>query len=82
MKWKFKKFGPWRYFTIKSTEGFSAFLKGHDNLPFGFEWGWRCPGRGVDNPIIEIRLGKLLLLFFEIFKNGFELHLLGFWIIL
>ncbi len=80
MKKYFKTFGPFNYFKTKTNEGFSAWLKGWDNSPCGFEWGWKDTMRGEDRPVIDIRTGKLWLLYLEFFKKGgFEFHLLGFW---
>lgn len=71
---KFKRFGPFRYFTVKATKGYSAWLDGCEEHSHGFEWGDR------EKPIISLRLGPLTLLYLDLFSNGgFEVAVLGFW---
>lgn len=77
--WKCKKFGPFDYFKVGQTKGITAWLRGYDNASWGFEWGYRDSMRGTDKPLVDFRVGKLTLLYFEKFKKGFEVWFLGFW---
>lgn len=50
-----------------------------DKYSWGWEYGWIDGLGGQRKAWIDIRLGKLLLFYFEPWKRGFEVRLLGFW---
>lgn len=79
-KSKIRYKGPFQFYRC-STGILDITLKILEKVPCGWEWGYKDPQRGSDNPLIEIRVGKLMVLYYEKFKQGFELVILGFWFI-
>lgn len=70
--------GPFRLY--RSGDGsLSISLIAFDDLPFGWEYGWRDILRGEEHPLVSIRVGKLMMCYFERHENGFEIWLMGFW---
>ncbi len=45
----------------------------------GWEYGWEEYRGSVSKPVLSIRIGKLMILYFEAYHHGLELWLLGFW---
>lgn len=78
-----KDYGPFRFYKVANDEGSICIsLKAFDNYSFGWEYGYSDPARGVTKPWLNIRIGKLNVFYFETWRWGFELWVLGFWIIL
>lgn len=74
------KHGPFTFYSLEERGYLSITLTACDNQPWGWEWGWEDPMAGRE-PWLDVRLGKLVLFSFQGFKKGFELRLLGFWLI-
>lgn len=74
------KLGPFTLYRVKESGTLDISLTALDNWSCGWEYGWRDDLRGADEPVIEFRVGKLMILYFERFKSGgFETRLMGFW---
>jgi hypothetical protein len=50
-----------------------------DDWACGWEYGWRDPARGENSPIIEFRIGKLMVLYMSVKKDFLEWRIMGFW---
>lgn len=81
------KLGPFTLYRVEKNGTLDISLTAFDNWPCGWEYGYRDYMRGeIDKPWIQIRVGKLLILYFEPFKKrkgtsnwGFEAWFMGFW---
>lgn len=71
--------GPFRLYRVEKNGTLDITLKCMDDWACGWEYGWRDDARGNDEPILEIRIGKLMIAYLEIHSQGFEAWLLGFW---
>lgn len=74
-----KKLGPFSYFRVKKGRKhfISAWLEGHENSSFGWEWG--TDGTSND-PSFCLRLWHLNVFWFERYKlGGYMINVLGFW---
>lgn len=74
-----KKLGPFRYFRVKNKHKHfvSAWLNGHDNASWGWEWG---TDDFSTNPAYCLRIGHFNIFSYERFyKRGPTIFLLGFW---
>jgi len=71
--------GPFRLYRVEKNSTLDISLICLDDWACGWEYGWRDDMRGTTNPIIELRIGKLMVLYLEIWKNGFEIWFMGFW---
>ena len=75
-----KKYNPFRiYRANKSKEGknfIDISLKGFQNSPFGWQWGNDGEFRFGD---INIHIFGLDIIYFEKFRGGFDIRILGFW---
>lgn len=75
--------GPFRFYR-PSNGSLNASLICLDKYPCGFEYGYRDKVRGVTEPLIDVRIAKLQVLYFERAVNDDgsvfrEFWLLGFW---
>ena len=75
------KLGPFEFYRAKKNGTLDITLNCMINKPWGWEYGWRDDLRGTDKPLIEFRIGKIMVFYFERFKKGYEIWLLGFWVI-
>jgi hypothetical protein len=75
------KRGPFTLYRCAEAGTLDISITALSKWPFGWEWGYKDAMRGQDKPLVEFRVGKLTVLYFEKFKGGFELWLLGFWLI-
>ena len=89
----------WGLFTIykcrqdQSSKTVDISLTCMENWPCGWEYGWRDEYRGKETPLVQIRIGKLIVLYLEgkirkekvnrRWKRSFggEIWIMGFWII-
>lgn len=73
--------GPFRFYRVDKSGTLDVSLPCCEGQNWGWEYGYRDDARGdVDKPWIQLRIGKLLLLYYEPFKNGsYEAWFLGFW---
>lgn len=69
-----KHVGPIKYFWGPRKKFLDVYLNGNDN--YGWEWG--SDGHN-DGPTIALRLFGLNIIYFEKFKTGFHISILGFW---
>ena len=72
--------GPFTFYRRPEAEYISITLTRFDNEPFGWEMGWEDP-MAKRKPLVELRVGRLIVFSFEKFKKGFEVWFLGFWLI-
>ncbi len=78
--------GPFRLYRVKNGT-LDISLKCTDDWACGWEYGYRDYMRGeTDRPWIQIRIGKLMVLYFEFYSFplrdkgwGFEAWFMGFW---
>jgi len=84
--------GPFRLYRVEKDGTLCISLICMDNLPCGWQYGWEDP-MANRHPWIELRLGKLTVFSFEGWiatgykegakpRPGFELWILGFWLII
>jgi len=71
--------GPFRLYRVKKSGTLDISLICLDNWACGWEYGYRDDMRGTDKPIIDIRIGKLTILYFEMLEDSCEIWILGFW---
>ncbi len=71
--------GPFRFYRVDKNDTLCVSLKCLDDWACGWEYGWRDSARGDSTPLIDFRIGKLVLLYLEIWEHGFEWWILGFW---
>lgn len=71
--------GPFQLYRVPDSGTLDISIARFDNIMSGWEYGYRDHARGPDKPMIEIRIGKLVVLYFEKFPTGFEVWILGFW---
>lgn len=76
-----RKRGLFTIYTLRETGYFSITLTACDNQPWGWEWGWDDP-LASRHPWFQIRAGKLMVFSFEKFNDGFEIWVMGLWLIL
>lgn len=75
------KVGPFTLYRVEKNGTLDVSLTALGDWPCGWEYGYQDP-EAKKRPWIEIRLGKLVLFYFEAWKNcGFELWFMGFWLI-
>jgi hypothetical protein len=74
--------GPFRLYRVEKSSTLCVSLIAFDDCPFGWEYGWEELARGETHPWINLRVGKLNILYFEPWKKGFEFWLMGFWVII
>lgn len=73
------KIGPFTLYRARGGESLDITLTALDNWPCGWEYGYQDP-LANKHPWIEIRIGKLVLFYFEAWKRpGFEIWFMGFW---
>jgi len=70
--------GPFRLYRVEKNGTLDISLKCLDDVACGFEYGYRDDMRGTDKPVIEFRIGKLMIAYLEFYKGGCEIWLLGF----
>ena len=73
--------GPFTFYRRPEAGYLSVTLTACDNQPWGWEWGWDDP-MAAHKPWLHLRIGKLVVFSFEAWKNGFELWIMGLWLIL
>lgn len=76
---RFKRFGPFRYFRVKtgSKHFISAWLSGYESAPWGWEWG---TDDMASNPSYCLRIGHFNVFSYESFPNGGPtIAFFGFW---
>jgi hypothetical protein len=71
--------GPFTLYRVEKNGTLDISLTCMEDWACGWEYGWRDDRRGPDKPIIDFRIGKLVVLYFELHKSGCEWWLLGFW---
>lgn len=71
--------GPFRFYRVEKNGTLDISLRCLEDRPFGWEYGWRDTARGEDKPVFEFRIGKLMVAYLHIFKDGCEIWFLGFW---
>lgn len=74
-----KYVGPFRVYYVPNQQIVDVSLKMLGDWPVGWEYGWRDEHRAGDKPWVDVRIGKLQVLYFERLKWGFEAWVLGFW---
>jgi len=71
--------GPFRLYRVEKNGTLDISLKCMDDWACGWEYGWRDDMCGPSTPLIEFRIGKLMVLYLELWENGCEIWFLGFW---
>jgi hypothetical protein len=71
--------GPFRLYRVEKNNTLCVSLICMDDWACGWEYGWCDPERGEDSPVIEFRIGKLMVFYLSINKCGCEIWVLGFW---
>lgn len=71
--------GPFRLYRVEKDGTLCISLLCMEDWACGWEYGWRSDQRGHDEPLIEFRLGKLMVLYFQLWKGGCEWWVMGFW---
>jgi hypothetical protein len=71
--------GPFRLYRVQKNGTLCISLICLHDWACGWEYGWADNLRGVGKPLIEFRIGKLMVAYLEFWKTGFEFWFLGFW---
>ena len=71
--------GPFRLYRVEKNSTLDISLICLDDWACGWEYGWRDDMRGTDKPIIELRVGKLMVAYLQFFEGGCEVWFMGFW---
>ncbi len=71
--------GPFRLYRVEKNGTLDISLICLDNVACGFEYGYRDDMRGTDKPVVEFRIGKLMVAYLEFYEGGCEIWVLGFW---
>lgn len=71
--------GPFRLYRVEKNGTLDISLICLDDWACGWEYGWRDDMRGTDKPLIELRIGKLMVTYLEVWKDGCEIWFMGFW---
>jgi hypothetical protein len=72
--------GPFHLYRTERTGTLDISLKCLKDAPFGWEYGWRDDMRSSpETPVFEFRIGKLMVLYLELYPGGCEAWFLGFW---
>lgn len=72
--------GPFRLRRVSKSGTLEISLRCMEKLAFGWEYGWRDAMRNCsETPIIQFRIGKLMILYIEFYKNSCEILFMGFW---
>jgi hypothetical protein len=72
--------GPFHLYRVSKSGTLDISLKCLENWSCGWEYGWRDDARGsVDKPFIQIRIGKLMIVYLEFFQTSCEIWFMGFW---
>lgn len=71
--------GPFQLYRVEKSGTLDISLLCLKDAPCGWQYGWDDDMRGVTEPFISIRVGKLVVLHFEKFKKGWEVWFMGFW---
>lgn len=78
-----QKRGPFTFYWSNKLSTLDISLNCLGDIPLGWEWGWRDELRGREEPFIQVRIGKLLALYFDTWKTRrkrcFEVWFMGFW---
>jgi hypothetical protein len=70
--------GPFELYRAQSGT-LDISLKCMESRDCGWEYGWRDDMRGTNKPVVEFRIGKLVVLYLEVYKGGCEVWFMGFW---
>lgn len=75
------KLGPFTLYRVEKNGTLDISLTCMEDWACGWEYGWRDNMRGgsPETPIIEFRIGKLMVAYLEVFDGGCEVWFLGFW---
>lgn len=73
------KLGPFTLYRVEKNGTLDISITALDNWPCGWEYGYRDDMRGTDKPMIEFRIGKLMIAYVEFYKSGCEVWFFGFW---
>lgn len=72
--------GPFRLYRVEKNGTLDISLKCLEDWPCGWEYGWRDGMRSSEEkPVIEFRIGKLMVAFLEFYPGGLEVWFMGFW---
>jgi hypothetical protein len=72
--------GPFQLYRTERTGTLDITLRCMEDWGFGWEYGWRDSMRSIEEtPIVEFRVGKLMILYLEVYPGGCEAWFLGFW---
>lgn len=71
--------GPFRLYRVTKNGTLDISLKCLSEWACGWEYGWKDDMRGTDRPVIELRIGKLMVLYFQVYQGGCEIWVIGFW---
>lgn len=71
--------GPFRLYRVEKNGTLNVSLICLDNVACGWEYGWKDDARTNDTPWIEFRIGKLMILYFDLYENACEVWFMGFW---
>ncbi len=71
--------GPFMVYRVEKVGTLCISLTRLDSWACGWQYGWRDDMRGSDKPLIELRIGRLMVLYLEFNRGVFEWWVLGFW---
>ena len=71
--------GPFQLYRVEKDGTLDVSLKCMEDWACGWEYGWEDDMRGAHRPILEFRIGKLMVAYLDIYVGGMEIWILGFW---
>lgn len=71
--------GPFTLYRVEKSGTLDISLKCLDGWACGWEYGYRDDLRGHDEPLIEFRIGKLMVFYVQVRKDFYEIWFMGFW---
>ena len=71
--------GPFRLYRVEKNGTLDISLKCMEDWAFGWEYGWSDDMRGSETPVLQFRIGKLMVAYFGFNDTGCEVWFMGFW---
>lgn len=71
--------GPFHFYRVEKDGTLDISLKCMEDWACGWEYGWRDEHRGPDEPLLEFRIGKLMVAYLCVWKGGCEIWFMGLW---
>ena len=71
--------GPFQLYRVEKTGTIDICLRCMSDWACGWEYGWQDEMPRHNKPIIELRIGKLVIFYLAIHRIFCEVRFMGFW---